>query len=161
MPPTPNPPADIIGRRPARHLARELVAVTGRRRAVVLLADPGTGTELDRHVVGPPPGSIDGDALLHLVLPSLATVCEVGRLHEPGLRRLANHWRCTQLLIAPCTFGHALVGLAIVAVAPGAEPLPIERAARPLVDRFATAIVGTRLFTNAATRDSLLFSIGA
>jgi hypothetical protein len=161
VPPTPNPPADLVGRRFARHLASELAALTARRRAVVLLADPATGTELDRHVVGPPPGPIDGDALLALVLPSQATVCDAGRLHEPGLRCLAHQWRCTQLLIAPCTFGHALVGLAIVAVAPNAEPLPIERAARPLVDRFATAIVGTRLFTNAAARDSLLISIGA
>jgi hypothetical protein len=156
-----NPHPDRIGRRPAGHLARELSALTGRRRAIVLLADPSTGAELYRHVDGPPPGPIDGDALLALVLPSHPTVCDTSRLHEPSLRRLADHWRSGRLLIAPCTFGHALIGLAVVALAPGAESLPIERAARPLVDRFATAVTGTRLFTDPPARDSLLFSIGA
>ena len=156
---TSNP--DRIGRRPAGHLARELTAVTGRRRALVLLADPSTGGELDRHVDGPPPGPIDGDAVLALVLPSQPTVCDTARLHEPALRRLAAQWRTERLLIAPCTFGHALVGVAIVAVAPAAETPLVERAARPLVDRFATAVVGTRLFTAPNTRDSLVFSIGA
>jgi hypothetical protein len=159
MPPITHP--DRIGRRPAGHLARELSALTGRRRAVVLLAHPSTGVELDRHVDGPPPGPVDGDALLALVLPSHPMVCDTARLHEPSLRRLAEHWRTERLLIAPCTFGHALVGLAIVALAPGAEALPIERAALPLVDRFAAGVIGTRLFTNPPARDSLLFSIGA
>jgi hypothetical protein len=157
----PATPIDRIGRRPAGHLARELAALTGRRRAVVLLADPTNGTELDRHVLGPLAGPFDGDAVLGLVLPSQPTVCDASRLHEPSLRRLVHHWRSERLLIAPCTFGHALVGLAIVAVAPTAEQLPIERSARALVDRFAAGVIGTRLFSNPAARDSLVFSIGA
>ncbi len=152
---------DRVGLRPAGHLARELTAVTGRRRAIVLLADPSTGLELDRHVEGPPLGLIDGDAVLALVLPSHATVCDTARLHEPALRRLAVQWRTDRLLVAPCTFGHALIGVAIAAVAPAAETPLVERAARPLVDRFAAAVVGTRLFTSPAARDSQLISIGA
>ena len=153
--------ADRIGHRPARQLARQLGAVTGRRRAVVLMADPSTGGELARHVDGPPPGPIDGDAVLALVLPSQPTVCDTARLHEPALRRLAHHWRTDRLLVAPCTFGHNLVAVAVVAVPRDAEPLLIERAARPLAERFAAAVVGTRLFTAAIARDSLVFSIGA
>jgi hypothetical protein len=162
MSPTPiSSHPDRVGHRRAGHLARELVAVTGRRRALVLLADPVTGAELDRYVVGPTPAAIDGDAVLDLVLPSHPVVCDASRLHEPSLRRLVHHWRSDRLLVAPCTFGHALVAVAVVAVAPGADALPIERAARPLVDRFATAVIGTRLLANAAARDSLLFAIGA
>jgi hypothetical protein len=152
---------DRVGVRTARHLARALTAVTGRRRAVVLLADPNTGLELDRHVDGPPLGPLDGDAVLTLVLPSQATVCDTARLHEPALRRLAAQWRTERLLVAPCTFGHALIGVAVVAVAPAAEAPLVERAARPLVDRFATAVVGTRLFTAPTSRDSQLIAIGA
>jgi hypothetical protein len=156
-----SPSPDRIGHRPAGHLARELTALTHRRRALVVLADPTTGAELDRHVVGPPPAGVDGSAVLGLVLPSRPTVCDASRLHEASLRRLLQHWRADRLLVAPCTFGHDLVAVAVVAVAPGADPLLIERAARPLADRFATSVIGTRLLTNPAGRDSLLFAIGA
>ena len=152
---------DRVGRRPARQLARQLGALTGRRRAVVLLADPSTGGELARHVEGPPPGAIDGDAVLALVLPSQPTVCDAARLHEPALRRLAHDWRADRLLVAPCTFGHNLVAVAVVAVPRHAEPLPIERAARPIAERFAAAVIGTRLFSAATSGDSLVLSIGA
>jgi hypothetical protein len=135
--------------------------VTRRHRAVVLLADPSTGLELARHVEGPPLGLVDGDAVLDLVLPSHATVCDATRLHETALRRLATQWRTERLLVAPCTFGHTLVGVALAAVAPAAQSPLVERAARPLVDRFAAAVIGTRLFTAPAERDSQLFSIGA
>src|SRR5215211_49406 len=154
---TPTP--DRIGRRPAAHLARELSTLTGRRRAVVLLADPADGAELDRHVDGPPPGPIDGDAVLGLVLPSRPAVCDTARLHEPSLRRLADDWHTERLLVAPCTFGHWLVAVAVVAVEPGADALLIEHGARPLVERFAAAVIGTRLFNPPSSRDSLLFSI--
>jgi len=152
---------DRVGHRPARQLARQLGTVPGRRRAIVLMADPSTGGERARHVDGPPPGPIDGDAVLALVLPSQPTVCDTARLHEPALRRLAHHWRTDRLLVAPCTFGHNLVAVAVVAVPHDAEPLLIERAARPLAERFAAAVIGTRLFTAATAGDSLVFSIGA
>jgi hypothetical protein len=151
------PPAratvDRIGRCPARHLARELGALTGRKRAVVLLADLTDGTELVRHVEGPRLGSIDGDALLALVLPSEPMVCDAARLHEPSLRLLARRWRADRLLVAPCTFGHTLVGLAVVALPPDADTPVVVRAARPLCERFAVAVIGTRLFANAARYD--------
>jgi len=150
-----------VGRRPAGHLARELSAVTGRRRAVVLLADLTNGAELDRHVEGPALRGIDGDALLALVLPSRPTVCDAARLHEPSLRRLAEQWHSSRLLVAPCTFGHLLVGLAVVALATSTDAPLVERAARPLADRFATGVVGTRLLANARDGDSRAFSIGA
>jgi len=155
------PTPDRVGRRPAAHLARQLSALTGRRRAVVILADPSNGAELDRHVGGPPPGPIDGRAVLRLVLPSHPTVCDTSRLHEPSLRHLADHWNTERLLVAPCTFGHSLVAVAVVAVAPGASALPIEHGARPLVERFAAAVIGTRVFNEPSARDSLLFSVGA
>src|SRR4051812_11670787 len=154
-------PADRIGRRAAGHLARELTALTHRRCALVVLADPTTGAELDRHVVGPPPAAVDGSAVLRLVLPSRPVVCDAARLHEASLRRLLQHWRAERLLVAPCTFGHDLVAVAVVAVAPGADALLVERTARPLADRFATAVIGTRLLTSPAARDSLPFAIGA
>jgi hypothetical protein len=144
------PVVDRVGRSPARQLARGLVALTAQRRAIVVLADLTTGTELDRHVAGPAPGPLDGDALLALVLPTEPTVCQASRLHEPSLRLLAQRWRADRLLIAPCTFGHTLVALAVVALAHDADSHVVVRAARPLCERFAVAVIGTRLFANAA-----------
>ena len=143
------PAIDRVGRHPARQLGRELATLTGRKRAVVLLADLTDGTELDRYSGGPRPGPIDGDALLALVLPTEPTVCDTARLHEPSLRLLARRWRTDRLLVAPCTFGHLLVALAIVAIAPDADAHVVVRAARPLCERFAVAVVGTRLFANS------------
>ena len=105
----------------------------------MLLADLTDGTELDRYVDGPRPGPIDGDALLALVLPTEPTVCDTARLHEPSLRLLARRWRTDRLLVA----------LAIVAIAPDADTHVVVRAARPLCERFAVAVVGTRLFANS------------
>jgi hypothetical protein len=150
-PPAPTcsrPVIDRVGRYPARQLGRELVTLTGRNRAVVVLADLTDGTELDRYVDGPRPGPIDGDALLALVLPTEPTVCDTARLHEPSLRLLAHRWRADRLLVAPCTFGHLLVALAIVAISPDADTHVVVRAARPLCERFAVAVIGTRLFAN-------------
>ncbi len=144
------PVIDPVGRSPARHLARELVALGGRRQAVVVLADLTDGTELDRYIAGPRPHNIDGDALLALVLPSEPTVCDASRLHEPSLRVLARRWRADRLLVAPCTFGHTLVALAVVSLAAETDSGLVVRAARPLCERFAVAVIGTRLFANVA-----------
>jgi len=132
-----------------RHLARQLSLLTGVRRALVVLADPRDGTELDRYSFGAVLADADGDALLSLVLPTEPSVCAAHRLHEPSLRRLGEHWGHRRLLIAPCTFGASLVALAIVPVADDVPAPVVEREARRLTERFAASIVGTRLFAHA------------
>jgi hypothetical protein len=141
-----SPATDTVGRAASRHLARQLAMLTGTRRVLVVLAHPTGGTELDRF--GPDASSIDGDAVLTLVLPTEATVCDAARIHEPSLRRLAEHWGAERVLVAPCTFGHELVAVAIAPVAAGVAALPVEREARRLTERFAAGVVGTRLFAN-------------
>ena len=42
------------------------------------------------------------------------------------------------------------VALAVVSLHPGADSHVVVRAARPLCERFAVAVIGTRLFANAA-----------
>jgi hypothetical protein len=116
---------------------------------LVVLADPRDGSELDRYSFGAVPAAADGDALLALVLPLEATVCDVSRLHEPSLRRLADHWGQERMLIAPCTFGSDLVALALAPVADDVPAPVVEREARRLSERFAAAVVGTRLFAAA------------
>ena len=132
-----------------RHLARRLSLLTGERRVLIVLADPRDGNELDRCSFGAALADADGDALLSLVLPMEATVCDVNRLHEPSLRRLADHWGLARMLIAPCTFGSDLVALALAPVADGVPARVVEREARRLSERFAAGVVGTRLFAAA------------
>src|SRR5262249_36960985 len=132
----------------ARHLARRIAMLTGLRRVLVVLADPCLGTELGRYEFGAPVPGIDTNALLELVLPTDACVCDVARLHEPALRRLADHWAADRILVAPCTFGHELVALAVAPV--GATPTAaVEREVRRLTERFAASVIGTRLFSRA------------
>jgi hypothetical protein len=132
-----------------RHLARQLSLVTGVRRVLVVLADPRDGTELDRYSFGAGLADADGDALLSLVLPTEPSVCDVHRLHEPSLRRLADHWGHQRMLIAPCTFGSGLVALALAPVGDDVPAPVVEREARRLTERFAASVVGTRLFAHA------------
>lgn len=132
-----------------RHLARQLALLTGVRRVLVVLADPRDGSELDRYSFGAVLADADGDALLSLVLPSEAAVCSVRRLHEPSLRRLAEHWGRDRMLIAPCTFGTELVALALAPVGDDVPAPIVEREARRLTERFAAAVVGSRLFARA------------
>jgi hypothetical protein len=132
-----------------RHLARRLALLTGERRVLIVLADPRDGSELDRYSYGAVLAAADGDALLSLVVPMEATVCEVNRLHEPSLRRLAEHWGQARMLIAPCTFGSGLVALALAPVADDVPAPMVEREARRLSERFAAGVVGTRLFATA------------
>jgi len=132
-----------------RHLARQLSLLTGGRGVLVLLADPCDGRELDRCSFGAVLADADGDALLSLVLPKEATVCDVNRLHEPSLRRLTQRWGVDRMLIAPCTFGSELVALALAPVAGDVPATVVEREARRLSERFAAGVVGTRLFARA------------
>ena len=132
-----------------RHLARQLSLLTGVRRVLILLADPRNGSELDRYSFGAVLAGADGDALLSLVLPTEATVCDVNRLHEPSLRRLAECWGVDRMLIAPCTFGSDLVALALAQVTADVPAAVVEREARRLSERFAAGVVGTRLFACA------------
>jgi hypothetical protein len=143
---------DTIGRTAARHLARQLAMLTGSRRALVVLADPRDGTELERHPSGAAVPDTDGNALLSLVFASDAAVCEVSRLHEASLRRLAHHWAADHLLVVPCTFGHDLVAVAVAPVGPNVPAAPIVREARHLAERFAASVIGTRLFVNGTRR---------
>jgi hypothetical protein len=133
-----------------RHLARQLAVLTGVRRVLVVLADPRDGSELDRYSFGAVLAQADGDALLSLVLPTEPLVCEVHRLHEPSLRRLADHWGRGRMLIAPCTFGTDLVALAVAPVADDVPAPIVEREARRLTERFAAGVIGSRLFAPAA-----------
>jgi hypothetical protein len=144
------PPPDRVGRRAAAALACELAGRTGHLGALILLAHPDDGSEIGRHVVGVPLPPVDGDALLGLVLPSEATVCDAGRIREMSLRRLARHWHADRLLVAPCTFGNLLVALAVVPIGLGVRGRLVEREARVITERFAAAVIGTRLFVNAA-----------
>jgi hypothetical protein len=137
---------DTIGWAATRHLACQIAMLTGHRRVLVVLADPQDGTELDRYSFGAAFAGADGDALLSLVLPTDAAVCDVARLHEPSLRRLADHWAAERLLVAPCTFGNELVALAVAPVAGDVPTLIVEREARRLAERFAASVIGTRLF---------------
>jgi hypothetical protein len=132
-----------------RHLARQLSLLTGVRRVLVVLADPRDGTELDRYAFGAVLADADGDALLSLVLPTEACVCDVNRLHEPSLRRLADHWGRRRMLIAPCTFGRDLVALALAPVGDDVPAPIVEREARRLSERYAAGVVGRRLFAKA------------
>jgi hypothetical protein len=132
-----------------RHLARQLSLLTGGRRVLIVLADPRDNSELDRCSLGAVLADADGDALLSLVLPTEATVCDVSRLHEPSLRRLADHWNQERMLIAPCTFGADLLALALAPVADDVPAPVVEREARRLSERFAAGVVGTRLFAAA------------
>jgi hypothetical protein len=132
-------------------LALELALRSRAAGALIVLADPLGGGEIGRCVVGPCLPAVDGNALLDLVLPSEATVCDVGRIHEPSLRRLARHWNADRLLVAPCSFGTTLVALAIVPLGPGLSARRIERDARGVCERFAAAVIGTRLLAHAAT----------
>jgi hypothetical protein len=134
---------------PERQLALELAGRSRADGAVVVLADPQGGGEVGRCVLGHRVPTVDGDALLDLVLPSEATVCDVARIHEPSLRRLALHWKADRLLVAPCSFGNTLVALAIVPLGVGISARRIERDARGLCECFAAAVVGTRLLANA------------
>jgi hypothetical protein len=132
-----------------RHLARQLSLLTGGRRVLVVLADPRDGTELDRYSFGAVLADADGDALLSLVLPTEACVCDATRLHEPSLRRLAEQWGRRRMLIAPCTFGCDLVALALAPVDEDVPAPVVEREARRLSERFAASLVGRRLFAQA------------
>ncbi len=132
-----------------RHLARQLALLTGVRRVLVVLADPRDGSELDRYSFGAVLARADGDALLSLVLPTEPSVCEVHRLHEPSLRRLADHWGRRRMLIAPCTFGTELVALALAPVGDDVPAPIVEREARRLTERFAAGVIGSRLFARA------------
>jgi hypothetical protein len=134
-------------------LEHQLAAALATRSAadgvLVVLVDPENGGETGRIVIGRRLPVIDGDALLDLVLPSEATVCDIARIHEPSLRRLARHWKADRLLVAPCTFGHTLVALAVVPVGLGVSSRRLERSARALCERFAAAVTGSRLLAGA------------
>jgi hypothetical protein len=138
-------PATSVDFRAVDHLARQIAALTDAGPVLVVLADPRDGTELDRYELHAPMPDVDGEALLRLVLPTDATVCPVGRLHEPSLRRLAHRWHVDHVLVAPCTFGHELVAVAVAPVA-GKVTSSVEREVARLTERFAAALVARRLF---------------
>jgi hypothetical protein len=136
---------------PEHHLACALAARSRSDEALVVLADPEGGGEIGRYVLGHRLPPIDGGALLDLVLPSEATVCDLARIHEPSLRRLARYWQTDRLLVAPCSFGHSLVALAVVPLGLGVSARRLERDARPVCERFAASVTGNRLIVNAGS----------
>jgi hypothetical protein len=99
----------------AQDLALDLCSVTGQAQAAVVVVDPLAMVEQGRTVVGGEIPLPEG-ALVDLVLPTEPTVCTVERTHDRGLRVLADAWHAERLVLAPVTFGHDLLAVAVAPV---------------------------------------------
>ncbi len=131
----------------AERLAGHLAALTGRGESVVVLLDPRSGAV--QAVVPGGRKALDGARLLGgLVFASDPAVVRTDRVHDLGVRALAEAWKTSALLVAPCLFGNDVVALVALPLPPGtavAAPSLVQ-AVRTLTDRFAAGVVRARLF---------------
>lgn len=133
----------------ARELALELSGIAGLGCAAVMVANPITRAEAGRATVGPcaplPPG-----ALLDLVLPTEPSVCSVKRTHDRVLRALAETWAVDEVLLAPCTFGHDLLAVAVAPLGDVPDRRAALRSAGEVAERTAAAMVYAMLLGEQA-----------
>src|SRR3954454_7484994 len=121
-------------------LAVDLAAVLSAENVLVVLDGPERRQTITGRAV-----AADVDSLFGLVLASDPCVTDPRRAHHLGLRHVADVWESDRLLLAPCVFGHDVVAIVLASVTPDADPHALERAALPLVERFAAAVLRDRL----------------
>jgi hypothetical protein len=121
-------------------LAVDLAAALSAENVLVVMDGPERRQTIAGRAV-----AADVDSLFGLVLASDPCVVDARRVHHVGLRHVADVWESDRLLLAPCVFGHEVVAIVLASVAAGAGAAALERAALPLVERFAAAVARDRV----------------
>lgn len=121
-------------------LAVDLAAVLSAENVLVVMDGPDRRQTIAGRAV-----AADVDSLFDLILASDPCVIDAHRAHHLGLRHVADVWESHRLLLAPCVFGHEVVAIVLASVHADADPHALERAALPLVERFAASVLRDRV----------------